>query len=200
MATRRTTATPRVIYYPQSGGYYDWERNDFESSRLPENVFKKKEPINDNNTVDVDLIPPQKPATESLGMPAHDWRPPSKAAPYLGWFIDAENQYGLPRYLLARVAQAESNYNPNAESHAGAIGLMQIIPRWHPGVDPLDPKASIYYAAQYLRKLYNRFGTWPMALAAYNWGQGNLSSKGFDRAPRETRNYVAKIAGDLRLT
>ncbi|HHJ14276.1 MAG TPA: lytic transglycosylase domain-containing protein [Gammaproteobacteria bacterium] len=114
-------------------------------------------------------------------------------------FREAERRYGLPPNILVRMAQQESNFDPNAVSPAGAVGLMQIVPKWHPTVDPRDPFASIDYAGRYLRQLYDRFGNWPEALAAYNWGPTVLERKGLDQAPRETRRYVAAIAGDLGL-
>ena len=89
-------------------------------------------------------------------------------------------------------------------SSAGAMGIAQIVPKWHPDVDPLNPTQSIYYAAQYLKNLQKQFGEWRKALAAYNWGPGNLSKAiikygddWLDYAPTETRNYVTQIWGDI---
>lgn len=127
------------------------------------------------------------------------WTLPAAGKVWKHDFASAESLYNLPVNLLARVAQQESSFRPDVVSPAGAVGLMQIVPRWHPDVDPTDPIASIYYAGKYLRQLYNRFGTWSEALAAYNWGQGNLDRLGLSEAPAETRNYVADITGDLGL-
>lgn len=112
---------------------------------------------------------------------------------------DAENKYLLPRNLLARVAYQESSFNPDAYNVATtASGLMQIVPRWHPEiVDPFNPSEAIPYAAKYLRELYDKTGSWKMALAAYNWGIGNLQKYGIQHAPEETRNYVAQISHDV---
>lgn len=126
---------------------------------------------------------------------------------YLPLFNKAEQQNNLPPGLLARVAEKESSFLPDViaglrKSPAGAVGIMQIVPRWHPGVDPTDPVASIDYAGKYLRTLYNQTGTWRLALAAYNWGIGNLRKwqKGQIKSwPRETLDYVDSIAGDLGL-
>lgn len=124
---------------------------------------------------------------------------PQSAAPYLDQFAAAERHHNLPTGLLTRMAKQESNYDPKAVSPAGAIGLMQIIPKWHPNVNPWNPVESIWYAGGYVRQLREQFGSWEMALAAYNWGPGNLERQGFDQAPRETRNYVAQIGADVRL-
>lgn len=129
--------------------------------------------------------------------PQAAYEPPPQAAIWLAHFSAAEQQHGLPHNLLVRVAQQESNFNPAVVSSAGAVGLMQIIPRWHPEVDAYDPVASIYYAAGYLRKNYDRFGSWVLALAAYNWGPTVLARDGLENAPRETVNYIAQIVADI---
>lgn len=137
------------------------------------------------------------------------WTPPANAAPYLADIAAAERLHDMPKNLLARLIFQESRYRQDiisgkVISHAGAVGIAQIVPRWHPDVNPLDAQASIYYAADYLAELKRRFGDWETALAAYNWGQGNVSkaraAHGFgwlSKAPRETQNYVAEIWGDV---
>ena len=130
------------------------------------------------------------------------WSLPERAAPYEAALRDAEYENQLPPGLLGRMAYQESRFrddiiNGDTISRAGAVGIMQIVPRWHPDVDPLNPYDSIAYAGKYIRRLYNRFGSWDMALAAYNWGQGNLSRKGFENAPKETVNYVRDIMSDI---
>lgn len=127
--------------------------------------------------------------------------PPPTAAPYLDTIKAAEAQQGLPAGLLARVLYQESRFRPDVihggPNSAGAVGIAQIVPKWHPGVDATDPYASIQYAAGYLKDLYNQFGSWTLALAAYNWGPGNVSKYGLSKAPTETRNYVAQISADV---
>jgi soluble lytic murein transglycosylase-like protein len=130
------------------------------------------------------------------------WLPPEAAEPYLYWLNKAEIEYNLPENLLVRVAYQESRFRDDiisgeTESSAGALGIMQIVPYWHPNVDPLNPEEAIFYAAKYLSNLRSQTGSWSMALAAYNWGIGNLNKKGFDKAPTETKNYVTQIAGDV---
>lgn len=127
------------------------------------------------------------------------WVTPPKGQPYEQWFLDASHMYQLPAGLLSRVAYQESRYNPRAISPANAQGIMQIVPKWHPNVDPFDARESIYYAAKYLRYLRNQTGNWTLALAAYNWGIENLTRKGIENAPTETRNYIAQIGADVNL-
>ena len=131
---------------------------------------------------------------------------------YRNHIAAAELREGLPHDLLARLLWQESRYREDiisgaVTSPAGAMGIAQIVPRWHPGVDPLDPFASIDYAARYLRDLRRQTGSWEMALAAYNWGIGNvnraLNNYGRENllayAPKETRDYVSDITGDVGL-
>lgn len=139
------------------------------------------------------------------------WALPARGKPYAELFDANEKRIGAPKNLLARQAQQESNFNPAARSPVGAVGLMQIIPRWHPTLGEagaLDPARAVPYAADYLATLRRRFGSWGKALAAYNWGQGNLSghlrktAPGADwivGMPKETRDYVNKILGDLNI-
>jgi len=112
---------------------------------------------------------------------------------YKDIFRAAESANSLPAGLLEKMAETESNFNVNAISPAGAIGIMQIIPKWHPSVNPFDPIASINYAGKFIRSLFNEFGSWDLALAGYNWGSGNLKKFGIQNAPTETKNYIKKI-------
>lgn len=139
------------------------------------------------------------------------WSPPERAKPYLRCISIAEGKYNLPNGLLARLIYQECRYRPDiidgrVISSAGAMGIAQIVPRWHPEAKPLDPEHSIDYAARYLSQLYKQFGDWQSALAAYNWGPGNVSrakkqhGSGWLRcAPTETRNYVSQIGRDTGL-
>ncbi len=115
----------------------------------------------------------------------------------------AEETYSIPPGGLRALIAAESAWDINAVSPAGAEGLAQFMPptsaEWE--VDPWDPIDAINGAARYLAWLRSRVPTWSAALAAYNWGIGNvektLGDDGLlplDRLPAETRKYVAKLA------
>jgi soluble lytic murein transglycosylase-like protein len=113
---------------------------------------------------------------------------------------DLERQNGLPSGLLTAVMQAESGGNPNAVSKAGALGLFQFMPKTAEayGIDPLDPMQAAEGAARMYGDLNKQYeGDLPKMLAAYNWGSGNLSQKGLENAPKETRDYIAKIQAAL---
>lgn len=106
-------------------------------------------------------------------------------------------KYGVPSTILYKMMMAESGGNPNAVSPAGAIGLMQFMPDTAAslGIDPHDPYQSIEGAAKYLRQLYDRFGNFELAVAAYNAGPGNVEKYGGIPPFEETQNYVRKIFG-----
>jgi len=82
---------------------------------------------------------------------------------------------GLDPDIFERQIQQESGFNPAAFNvGSGATGIAQIVPAMHPGVDPGDPIASLDYAASWLADLKRQFGSYAKALAAYNWGPGNV--------------------------
>lgn len=129
------------------------------------------------------------------------WQPPAR---YAATIAAAEQANGIPSMLLARLLYQESRWRNDIisgrlKSPAGAIGIAQFMPataaEW--GVNPLDTTSAINGAARYLASLYRRFGNWTEALAAYNWGQGNVSRRGLGVAPTETRNYYTQILRDV---
>jgi soluble lytic murein transglycosylase-like protein len=109
----------------------------------------------------------------------------------------AARKYGIPEDLFLRLVQQESGWNPRARSHKGATGLAQLMPGTAAklGVNPHDPVENLQGGARYLRMMYNQFGNWNLALAAYNAGPGAVQKYGGVPPYRETRNYVRIIAG-----
>jgi len=120
---------------------------------------------------------------------------------------DTAARYGVAPALAIEVATAESGMNANTpDSSAGAIGIFQLMPSTaaQMGVDPRDPMQNIDGGVRYLRQMLSQFSDVAAALGAYNWGPGAVSGAiakyGADwlsHAPSETRNYVAKILGNL---
>lgn len=108
---------------------------------------------------------------------------------------EAARRHGVPEWLFLRQIQWESGFNPSARSRAGALGIAQIVPRWHPGVNPLDPPQALNYAARHMSNLYNSFGSWELALAAYNAGGEAVKKYGGIPPYKETQQYVAGIMG-----
>lgn len=109
----------------------------------------------------------------------------------------AARKNGIPEDLFLRLVQQESGWNPRARSHKGATGLAQLMPGTARklGVNPNDPVQNLQGGARYLRMMYNEFGSWRLALAAYNAGPGAVKKYGGVPPYRETRNYVRIIAG-----
>ena len=120
---------------------------------------------------------------------------------YRGQFLqvarDAAARHSVPEDLFLRLVQQESGWHPRAKSHKGAIGLAQLMPQTarRLGVDPHDPRQNLEGGARYLRQQYDRFGSWRLALAAYNAGPEAVEKHGGVPPYRETRNYVRAIWG-----
>lgn len=119
---------------------------------------------------------------------------------YLTYLAQLEKQKGLPSGLLINQMKAESAGNPQAVSPVGAKGPFQFMDATAKqyGIDPFDPMQAAQAAAQMNSELLNKYnGDVPSALAAYNWGQGNVDRKGLENAPAETRDYIQKIVSAL---
>ena len=125
---------------------------------------------------------------------------PSRAAQYESIFDEASRTYGVSKSLLLAVAKAESNFDTNSVSHAGAQGIMQLMPGTAKtlGVrNAFDPYENIMGGAKLLRDNIKSFGSVPFALAAYNAGPGAVKKYGGVPPYKETQNYVKKIMADL---
>lgn len=140
-----------------------------------------------------------------------DRRVPDGAAALMPLLRSAFSSEGVPPQL-AWLAEVESNLNPAARSPAGARGLFQLMPGTAHALglgtflpdERTDPEKSARAAAHYLHELFAKFGSWPLALAAYNAGEGRVSrllaSRGAtdyagvsSALPAETRMYVPKV-------
>jgi soluble lytic murein transglycosylase-like protein len=88
------------------------------------------------------------------------------------------NAAGIPASIALAVAQIESSFNPSAVSPAGAVGVMQLMPGTASdlGVNPSDTSQNIQGGVDYLAQMYQKFGNWAQALAAYNAGPGNIGA------------------------
>lgn len=112
----------------------------------------------------------------------------------------ASARYGVDGTLIKAVIKAESNFNPNAVSHAGAQGLMQLMPATARSLgvsDSFDPEQNVMAGTRFLADLLKRYnGDLDSALAAYNWGPGNVDRRP-ERLPRETREYLVRVRQNM---
>ena len=117
-------------------------------------------------------------------------------------FEKASKTYGVDEKLLKAMAKTESNFDPNATSYSGAMGIMQLMPETAKelGVmDAYDPEQNIMGGAKYIASLIERYdGNVTYAVAAYNAGSGNVDKYGGIPPFEQVQNYVKKIAGYLK--
>ena len=133
--------------------------------------------------------------------PAHPPRtpaPPARHPPGAPLIDQVAAEHAVDARLLHAIVTVESAYNPQARSHAGALGLMQVVPatgKRFGASNLLDPLQNLRAGTAYLVWLNKRFnGNLELMLAAYNAGEGAVQRHG-NRIPpyTETRQYVAKV-------
>jgi len=114
-------------------------------------------------------------------------------------FRQQERNYAMPVGLLEGIADRESRFRHDiitgeTVGGIGEQGIMQLHPEYHlTAAGRLDPYVAIPYAAKYLAKQFVKFGTWDEAIAAYNWGPGNMTRSGIQNAPAKTKEYIAWV-------
>lgn len=126
---------------------------------------------------------------------------------YDEYFEQAQEMYGVDSALLKAVAKAESDFNPDARSSAGAMGIMQLMPKTAASLgvsNPYDPKQSILGGAKYLADSFAVFGGYDhcteLVLASYHAGVGAVKRAGY-RVPQDgqTPEYVEKVLNYVEL-
>ena len=143
-------------------------------------------------------FPTQKPAQRPAPLSA---KTTSDAPLWTAAAIAAAETHQIPQRVFLALIKAESGFNPKAISPKGAIGLTQLMPGTAKelGVDPHDPQENLTGGALYLSQQYERFGTWPLALAAYNAGPTRVARLGGIPNIPETRTFVARVMRDAGL-
>lgn len=139
-------------------------------------------------------LAPERAAPEAGGHVVYQGR---YRGPFLPSAREVARRHGIPPDLFARLIQQESGWNPQAVSPKGALGLAQLMPETARalGVDPRVPQQNLEGGARYLRAQFDRFGSWSLALAAYNAGPEAVARHGGIPPFAETRDYVQRILG-----
>lgn len=116
---------------------------------------------------------------------------------YAAYAATAAQNAGISPEIFVRQIQQESGFNPKALSPAGASGIAQFMPGTARGlgVDPWDPHANLDAAAGLMKSYLDRYGSWELALAAYNAGPGAVEQYGGVPPYPETQTYISKILG-----
>jgi soluble lytic murein transglycosylase-like protein len=113
--------------------------------------------------------------------------------------VQAALSAGIDPGIALGVAKVESNFNPSAIGPVGEIGIFQLMPSTAAGLgisNPYDATQNIQGGVNYLAELLSEFGTYPDALAAYNWGPGNVNNVGpGGDYPASVQNYIASVLG-----
>lgn len=168
------------------------------SSKNRTNLFKSQTKLLDGRlATQYEFSERLKPKTEKTDdTPAVRYR-----GNYKGEYLDvakaAARKHGVPEELFLRLVQQESGWNPGAVSVKGATGLAQLMPGTAAllGVDMHSPAQNLEGGARYLRMMYDKFGTWKLALAAYNAGPAAVEKHDGIPPYQETQNYVVAILG-----
>ena len=129
------------------------------------------------------------------------------SSPYDAYFQEAARTYNVPVALLVAMAKVESEFDPNAVSGAGAIGIMQLMPSTAAALgvsDPYDPRQNIMGGAKYVAQNIEQFKNYSngleLAIAAYNAGPNAVVQYGYQIPPySETQAYVRKVLGYVEI-
>lgn len=176
----------------------------FQGKKNRSTIFKSQTALLDGRLSDqysgsIKLTPDYK-AGKIAGGEGSEAVPKFRGA-YKGKYLEvakaAAKKHGIPEDLFLRLVQRESGWNPGAVSHKGATGLAQLMPGTAKklGVDISDPHQNLEGGARYLRMMYDKFGSWKLALAAYNAGPGAVEKHGGIPPYAETKAYVKAILG-----
>ncbi|KOS66728.1 lytic transglycosylase [Lysinibacillus contaminans] len=159
---------------------------------VPSSVYDTLSQFNDSSSTKLDSYV----SGDVIGTTAYE-KSLAGADKYAAIIKQASITHNVPEKLIAAVMKQESNFNPTVVSHAGAQGLMQLMPKTaqYLGVsNAFDPEQNIMAGAKYLRQMLDKFDNEPtLALAAYNAGPSRVTKYGGIPPFKETQNYVQKV-------
>ena len=163
---------------------------------LPEGAYLEV-PLRRLDRVIEDRVEPEpRPIPKPSCGPQFSPHPLPEGTPFAAEITGAAKASNLDPRLVAAVVASESAFKPYAVSRVGAGGLMQLMPSvWlAEGVqNPYDPKTNLQLGCRHLRGLLDRFGSLPLALAAYNAGIATVEKSGGVPPYRETRDFVRRV-------
>jgi Transglycosylase SLT domain len=197
---------------PQLPGHFEFKLKNIDLTSEPENLWQRIRRGFAIQNVNSEQVPNR--TTQLIFDPQRLRTTLEKAIPYLYHIVEELERRGLPTEI-ALLPFIESSFNPHATSRAGAAGLWQFIPSTgryfnlkqnSQRDERRDVIASTTAALDYLSLLYEMYGDWHLALAAYNWGEGSVKraleknrqqnlSEDYNSLtmPAETRNYLPKL-------
>jgi hypothetical protein len=191
-ATTSTATTPEhglpPIVVRITRGYYD--RVAYTVTRLPDEYRHRRHSLASRGAH------PMLPKAISQTVYRSVYRRTSQPMDISPIIMKYAEKYQLDPWLLRGIIEVESAFHPNATSCVGAGGLMQLMPGTarHLGCgDRYDPEQNIAAGARYIRQMYDKFGDYNLAIAAYNAGPGNVEKHGGIPPFAETQNYVRKV-------
>jgi membrane-bound lytic murein transglycosylase D len=217
-APQARAALPALRFFPEYADYADWLSARLDELEAAEQIVSQKPTPPTSPTSPTSPTPPSLPRA-GANIPHYDlWLArvsthtvPARASELLPRLRAAFAAEGVPPELVW-LAEAESTFNPSARSPVGARGLFQLMPDTAKELglstflpdDRTNPEKSARAAARLLRANYEKFGSWPLAIAAYNAGAGRIarlleksSAKTYAgiaaSLPSETRLYVPKV-------
>jgi hypothetical protein len=167
-----------------------WQMGGINS--LPASVEQAKQ----TEPVKPDSVRPAGQPVEEIPSVVRVHKASDRARQYEPVIQEASKTYGVDAELIRAVIRAESNFKNESTSPKGAMGLMQIMPETAKDLgirNAYDPRENIMGGTRYLKNLLERYrDDVPTALAAYNWGMGNVERRP-EKLPRETRVYINRI-------
>lgn len=137
--------------------------------------------------------------SETLEVTALRRKPVADSPQFLNVACDLAWRYEIPEGVFLRLIMKESRWDAEARSSRGAIGLTQLMPATAKslGINPRDPVQNLEGGARYLAEQFRVFGTWRLAVAAYNAGPNAVRKFGEVPPYRETRRYVREVLGQV---